>query len=302
LGICLLYTGVQVETPAGVTAVVNSVDQFTISGTLYVDVDAQTGELRFISGPADAPEKQKVSATGAETTFAPRTPVALANGTPTTTTVSAAFESHLYSFDAAANSLERVTTSPGDSSANPTVFVLPESGHFADLVAASEAPNVIAEAAGKHYAIYADSSGLSGYAYAIRVNPLALTPMAESEGTSGNNTLATAQQGTAPMLFKNAMFMTQTDEDWIRFPVTNGDVGKSVHVLTAGDPLTDTWVYVYGNTMTDALGNQDDSVHEDFVSDPIEAGTTMIHVKITPSTPMYYDPAHNQYVVAVWLE
>jgi hypothetical protein len=301
-GICLLYTNLDVQTPAGVTAVVDLVEPFRLSGTLYVDTDAQGGEIKFVSGPATDATKQVSSAMGTETQFMQRGPVTLTAGTPTTTTVAAAFDSHLYSFDAAATSLARMGVSPGDPDASPRVYVLPATGRFTEMVAASAAPNVVSDTASKYFAVYFDGSGLSGYSYAIRVNPLALMALADTEGTNGNNTLANAQPGTAPVLFRNAMFATTSDQDWFRFPVTANDVGKSVHVITAGDPRTDTFVYVYGNTMTNALGNQDDSVHEDFVSAPIESGTTLVHVRITPSTPQYYDPAHNTYVAAVWLE
>lgn len=127
-GICLLYTGMQVQTPAGVTAVIDLVEPFRASGTLFVDLDAQAGDISFVSGPIDSPDKQVTSAMGAPTEFAPREPVALTAGTPTTTTVAAPYDSHLYSFDAAAASIARFSAS-ADPSASPMIYVLPESGH-----------------------------------------------------------------------------------------------------------------------------------------------------------------------------
>lgn len=302
LGICLLYTGVRVEGPLGVTAVLDTVEPFRITGTLFVDVDAQSGDISFVSGPADDPELQVTSAMGATTQFPARSPVVLPAGIPSTATVEAAFDSQLYSFDTSSNALARVRVSPSSTAANPTVYVLPASGHFSEMIIASEAPNVISDAAGSFYAIYFDARGASGYSYAIRENPLALAPLTENDGGAGNNTLATAQTGTAPMIFKAAMFASQTDEDWFRFPVSASDVDKSVHVVTSGDSRTDTWVHVYADTAADELGSQDTGIHEDFVSAAIPAGTTTIHVNITPSTPQFYDPAHNTYVVAVWVE
>jgi hypothetical protein len=95
-GICLEYTGMQMTVPAGMNAVISAVDPYTVSGTLYIDLDATSGPIRFTSGPADDAAKQVISAVGVDTEVAQRTATELAANTPATTTVMTAFDSHLY--------------------------------------------------------------------------------------------------------------------------------------------------------------------------------------------------------------
>jgi hypothetical protein len=307
-GICLEYTGMQMTVPDGMNAVINSVDSYTVSGTLYVDLDATSGPIRFASGPADDASKQIVSAVGVDTEVEARTAVALTAGSPTTTTVAAAFDSHLYEFTADASSLARFSASPGDTDAEPAIYILPESGRFFDMIAASAKPSAVSETGGKYYAIYADGSGTYGYSYAMRVSPLALMKVAESDNGGANNTSAQAQNvgANTSILLTNATIASADDVDWIRFTVPANSGSKRVRVMTAGgDPLTDTYVEVYKDAeATDKLiGEGDDrGYHEDVVTSPIGAtASNVIFVKISGS-PGYFKPAHNQYVAAIWLE
>ncbi|HEY5951954.1 MAG TPA: hypothetical protein VIV40_40940 [Kofleriaceae bacterium] len=307
LGLCLQYAGMNVETPAGITAVINSVEPFRMSGTLFIDTDAQGGDLKFVSGLPDAPDKQVTSAIGEKTEVAVREAVALPASTPTTTTVAASFDSHLYTFDAAAASVSRFALSAGDPDASPTVYILPASGHFADLVTSGAKPNVVSETAGKYFAIYADGSGLSGYSYTIRVNPLTLSAMPESDVSGANNLSANAQNGgtNTSLLLTSASLSSGDDVDWVRFSVPSGSGAKKVHVMTTGsDPYTDTVVEVYKSAEDPAklLGESDDAgYHEDLVTSAISDTTaTVIFVKIYASS--YFQASHSQYVAAIWLE
>lgn len=305
-GICLQYTGISANVPSGVNAVISAVDAYTVTGTLYVDLDAQSGPISFTSGTDAA--AQVISAVGTDTQFAPREPVALAAGTPTTTTVAAAYDSQLYTFMTPANSVARLTASPGDPDATPTIYVLPESGHFLDMVAASAAPNALTQTGGKFFAVYADGSGMFNYSYALRVNPLQLNAMPEADTAGANDSSATAQNaGTnTTILLTNATLSSDTDADWIRFTVPAGSATKKVHVMTAGDdPMTDTFVEVWKDAeATDKkLGeSEDSSYHEDLVTAAIGTTTSnVIFVKISGS-PGYFQQAHNQYIAAIWLE
>jgi hypothetical protein len=304
-GICLQYTGMQVKVPTGMNAVLNAVDAFTVTGTLYIDLDAQSGAISFTSGPAGDATKQVVSAVGADTEVATRAPVALAAGTPTTTTVAAPFDSHLYEFTAAATSAARFSASPGDPNADPTIYVLPESGRFTEMVAATAAPNALSASGGKYFAIYSDGTGLADYSYAIRVNPVALTALAEADTAGANDLLANAQNAgaNASILLMGATISSETDADWVRFTVPANSAAKKVHVVTAGgDPLTDTYVEIYKNSEATMIGESADSgYHEDTLSTAIGGDATVIFVKIYGS-PGYFQPSHSQYVAAIWLE
>ncbi|HEX5063460.1 MAG TPA: hypothetical protein VFV99_28985 [Kofleriaceae bacterium] len=309
-GICLLYTNMQVNTPAGVTAVVDTVEPFRVSGTLFVDVDAMAGDISFVSGPADVADQQVTSAMGTPTDFPARAPVALAAGTATTTTVMAAFDSHLYSFDAAATSVSRYSVSPSDPNATPGVYILPASGHFADAVAASSKPNVIVETAGKYFTVYTDASGSSGYSYAIRVNPQTLVAAAEADTAGANDTFAAAQNlaTNSTILLTNASISDDLDEDWIKFTVPANSTTKKVHVVTAGDPMTDTFVEIWKGDPTvtaNKLGvGTDSGYHEDVLTtSTVGAATTIwVHIQWSPDFIDTYSTAHSQYVAAIWLE
>lgn len=305
-GICLQYVGISANVPAGVNAVISTVDPYTISGTLFVDLDAQSGPISFVSGTDAA--TQVTSAVGTDTEFKAREPVALTANSPTTTTVGASFDSQLYSFDLSANSVGRLSASPGDANATPTIYVLPESGHFLDMVASGAKPNALTQTGGKFFAVYADGSGLFNYSYAMRVSPLQLNAMAEADTSGANDTSATAQNaGTnTTILLTNATLSSDTDADWVRFTVPTGSSSKKVHVMTAGgDPMTDTFVEVYKDAeATDKkLGESDDSTfHEDLVTAVIGTTTSnVIFVKISGS-PGYFQQAHNAYIAAIWLE
>jgi hypothetical protein len=305
-GICLQYTGVTANVPSGVTAVISAVDPYTISGTLYVDLDAQSGPISIVSGVDAA--AQVTSAVGTDTEFASRAPVALTANTPTTATVNAAYDSHLYEFTVAASSVARFAASSSEPDATPTIYVLPESGRFTEMVAAAEKPNALSSAGGKYFAVYADSSGMSGYSYAMRVSPLTLMTVAEADTAGANNSSATAQNlGTnTSILLASAMISDVDDADWVRFTVPAGSSAKKVHVMTAGDdPMTDTFIEVYkdAEAADKLLGESEDSgYHEDLVTSAI--GTTasnVIFVKISGS-PGYFQPEHNKYIAAIWLE
>jgi hypothetical protein len=304
-GICLQYTGISATVPAGVNAFINSVDPYTVSGTMFVDLDAESGPISFTSGvSADA---LVISAVGTDTEFAARTPVALTANSPTTTTVAAAFDSHLYEFTTTASSVARFSAAAGDPDATPTIYVLPESGHFMEMIAASEKPNALSGTAAKVFAVYADGSGLSGYSYAMRVAPLTLMSMPEADTAGANNMSANAQNaGTnTSIMLVNASLSSITDVDWVRFTVPAGSATKKVHVMTAGtDPLTDTVVEVYKDAeATDKiLGTSDDAgYHEDLVTSAISSSvSTVIFVKIYASD--YFDASHSQYTAAIWLE
>ena len=307
-GMCLLYTGIEANVPTGMNAVIGTVDPYTVSGTLYVDLDAQSGPISFTSGPADDVAKQVISAVGTDTTVAARTAVALTANTPTTTTVAAAFDSHLFEFTAAANSAARFSAAPGDPEADPTLFILPESGRFTEMVGASAKPNALTQSGGKYYAIYSDATGLSGYSFAMRVSPLQLVAMPEADTGGANNTSAGAQNAATnnTILLTNASISSVDDADWVRFTVPAGSAMKKVHVVTAGDdPMTDTFVEIYKDAeATDKLigESQDSGYHEDTLSSAIGATTSnVIFVKISGS-PGYFQPAHSTYIAAIWLE
>jgi hypothetical protein len=304
-GICLEYTGLSATVPNGVTAMISAVDPYTVSGTMYVDLDAESGPISFSSGLTA--ETTVISAVGADTEFAPRSPVALTANTPTTTTVAAAFDSHLYEFTTSASSVARFSASPGEPDATPTIYILPESGRFMEAIAVATAPNALSGTAGKVFAIYADGSGLSGYSYAMRVSPLTLMSMPEADTAGANDLSANAQNaGTnTNIMVTNGSLSSSTDVDWVRFTVPAGSSTKKVHVMTAGtDPMTDTVVEVYKEAeATDKiLGTSDDAgYHEDLVTKAIGTTTsTVIFVKIFASD--YFQPSHSQYVAAIWLE
>lgn len=294
---CLEYGNVNMQTAPGVNGQLGLVSPYVLEGTLFVDLDAMSGPFAISSG-AEAPV---ISPLGAQLEITPRTATALAGGM-TTATVATAFESHFYEVTTDVNQLSRFTAA-ADAGA-PRIYVLPESGSFLDMIDAGATAAALSQTAGKLYVVVADASGESGFSYTLRQNPLALTTLAEADASGANDTSGTAQNaGTNfPMLVTGGKITSDTDEDWYRFTVPAGSTTKSVRVLTAGgDPLTDLAVEIYIDPTDPPIGGADDSYHEDVTSDdPVGAATT-IYVKIY-TDPQYYDPAHQDYVAAIWLQ
>lgn len=119
-----------------------------------------------------------------------------------------------------------------------------------------------------------------------------------------NNTCMQAQQGAALGAELGPMSLSSiTDEDWLVYPVSAADIGKSVHVVTApGDSNTDTVVEVFEGTCAApvSLGgpSSDFFYHEDWTSSPLtQAG--LVYVKVSYSSAGYADAG---YVVTVSFE
>ncbi len=295
---CGEYGNVNLESPPGTTAVIESVGPYALSGTLYLDLDATSGPFNVSSG--DPAGTVTVSPLGAELAVTARTALALAgtaNGT-----LEGANGTQLYTVDAAANSVTRINVT-GASGA----YILGDSGSWSDLVTAGAKPNAITQTAAKYYVVVADASGDVGVSYTVAANPLALTAEVEADTAGANDTKNAAQDVAASALVTSASLSADTDVDWYRVTVPVGSTTKKVHVITAaGDPSTDTAVIIYGADGTTSLlatsmpnNPVDRDYHESVVSANVGTNAS-VYVKILPSD--YFDVAQKNYILAIWLE
>ena len=112
-----------------------------------------------------------------------------------------------------------------------------------------------------------------------------------------NNTCMQAQQGGAlGMPFGPLYLPNQADEDWLVYPVSAADVGKSVHVVTSpGEDNTDTVVEVFEGmcpSLTSLGGPSTDIFyHEDWVSSPMTQ-PGLVYVKVSYSPGAYVNSAY----------
>src|SRR5262249_9814192 len=168
-GQCFPFANIQIASPPGTFAVVDNVVDYQLQGRMFIDVDAAAagGALSVTSGPSGS---EIISTQGAATTITARSATALTAGMATNGTI-APGETALYSFAATANS---VVPFPVTTTATPSLFLLPSSGHFADLMStgANDAQgntltqlDAVTATATTFYVIYGDDG--SGTSYSI---------------------------------------------------------------------------------------------------------------------------------------
>jgi hypothetical protein len=304
-GQCFQFVGVQVNAPAGMIAQVGNVTDFTVTGTLFIDVDAPAagGALSVVSGASGPTITSTQGDAVAVTARTATTPTA---GTASNETVNPG-ETGLFTISAGANS---ATSFAATTQAAPTMFLLGSSGHWADFISqnASDSggnslPQVdsVTQTASSFFVVYLDDG--TGSSYSLLAKQATLAPVAEAEGAGKNDTVATAQVATKAGLVTGGVLEDDNDVDFFKITVVAGDVGKHVHVTTFGDPRTDTLVDVLaGATGATSLGESPDAgFQEDFQSDAIPSGTTTIFVKISASS-FGLQPGHNTYGVGIFLE
>jgi hypothetical protein len=296
------YTNTFVETPSGVRLEISSVSPYTITGTAFFDVDAAPGPVVVNSGlDADLVK----SGLGIDLPVTARAATALVANTAATGMVAEAFDSALYEFTPAASpALATFRAASTSQAATPAVALLPGSGKFDEMLAYGPNNALVQQTAGKTYAVYFDNGGGFGYNFTVTANGQMLTAAAEAEP---NNAIAQASVATVmPFLMTNGSLAGVADVDWIRVNITNAELGKKIRIVTTGnDPMTDTVVQVFKSDGTTAFGlpSGDEGYHENHTSPVINAaaGTGAYYVKVTASQDYFMD-AHNQYIVAVWLE
>ncbi|MBA3502179.1 MAG: hypothetical protein H0T65_17575, partial [Deltaproteobacteria bacterium] len=231
----IVYTGTNIEAPAGVTLQVEEVTPYGVTGLAFFDLDAVAGPLVVSSGFG---EDVTTSNLGTNLDVKARTATVLAAGTPASGMVEATWASALYEFTPTANpSLTTLATSSTSTAAKPGVAILGSSGRFEDMIGYSLKRTLVQLAPSKLYAVYVDTSGTFGYTFSVRGASQMLTQLAEV-AEPGNDTPANAQALTAmPSLVTGATLMTIADVDWISITATAADVGKKIRVLTTGsDP------------------------------------------------------------------
>ncbi len=313
-----IFPNINITGPAGVTFVVNSVTDFSISVFCEIDVDASAGGVVTVT--SGAPTGTQVSSQSSLTIMA-RTATQLTSGTAATGTIEAANNTYLYKISAAANpsEIDFAVPAPSDPNALLTVYVLGSSGHWADFVTtnleqtffgdiALQSFGLLDTTGGDYYAVVLDAGADSGYSYSLTGHTAAFTDVAEA-GADAGSTVGTAQAvAEVPGLVTPATIGTSDAGDWYKF--TTGVQGMYVHAVTFGDNGTDTALEI-DDGATCAAANaltfdvNGDPGAQDNVAGPEDAvggsltGTTFC-VKVTQGG--QYSSANTDYKLAVWLE
>ena len=308
LGICFQYANLTVTSPTGTLATVENVADYTVSGHMFIDVDAAAagGALTVTSGPSGS---AVTSTLGMPVAIAARQATALTAGTAANGMITNPGDSGLFSFSASADTSVPFTVTT--QAVQPSLYLLPASGHFADLLSTGANDSQgntllqldgVADTAQTFYVIYVDDG--SAVNYSVKAAPVTLTAVAEADTNGANNAGTTAQLVSKTGLVTGGTLNGVSDVDWYKFTIAAGDIGKAVHVTTSGDPLTDVLVDVYTDPAgANSLGESPDATYqEDFVSDPIPAASTTIYVKISASQAGFFNSSHEDYVAAIWLE
>lgn len=284
----------------GVSGAVRSASLFDVDYLLLVDVDAKVGGqgLTVSSGLPGA--TTSFIAPDAFTVKA-RSATSLLSGNIVNGTIAGMYDTGLFTYTApAADVLLELSVTTIDAQAAPTIFLLPKSGKFQDLLGNSSAFILPSKTADQYYLVVADQGGYSGFDYSVAVNALSYVTAAEAEP---NGTDATANLlPKLPAMVSGASLGAANDQDWFAITVTAAEVGKRIHVSTpGGDPYTDTIVDVFSSDGTTSLGgpSSDTDYREDFVSDPTTAAGTY-YVQIRAST--YFTADHADYDAFIQLQ
>ncbi len=293
-----IFPNITIEAPVGVAFAVADVTPYTITGQLLVDVDAaMTGPIVVVSGSVDDNQRSPL---GSSITVTPRACEAMTQPTVTHHVV-LPFDSHCFAFAPTATPhAAQFVVDTDDANAAPRVTILPPSGHFADVLAtATRTTEISTGAVDRYYAIYLDRRGASNYDYTLSAKSTTLTAVDELEP----NGAGSPQVHAPPLLFQHATLANQADEDWITFALDASAIGHRIHVVTTGaDPKTDTRVDVYDPSMQSLGGpSSDGNFFEDFTSTPILSAGTYA-VKIYASQSVFFEPAHDTYDAAIFLE
>ncbi len=278
------YTNLAVTAPAGVTASINSASSSRVQILLLTDVDAATATADFdlLSGPAGDPTDDEFFVPGA-LVVASRTATAL-GATPATGTISKPYDSALYSYTPS-GSLAIVDLS-ASSGGQPAFALLPKSGHFADMIdyyGSQSAPTttLLPTNTDPYYLVYWDGTGATG-AYTMTATSTA--PAATHAASTTDNSAATAEVATAlPFVLTDGNLTAPTSADWVKVTAAAGDVGKTFHVQTEGDPLTDVAVTLLESDGTTAIDCDGCSP-----GTPLETGGTVDGTFTIPAAGSYY--------------
>lgn len=296
-----VFPNIAVFGPNGSTFVVDDVTPYTITGRVLIDVDATgSGSVIVASGPSDDPVRSSI---GALIAIAPRA-CEVMTGPTATHRVMLPFDSSCFAYTPVGlPHAARFDVGTDFANASPRVAILPATGHFRDALATTSSTTQIAglDAIGRerYYAIYLDRRGGSGYDFTLAAasQTLATVPAVEPDAD-----YAAQPAHAPPILYANADLAGQTDVDWIKLDLPASAVGHHVHVITFGDPKTDTRVDVLDAQLHSLGGpSNDGNFQEDFESDVILAAGTY-YVEIFASQTGFFDPAHETYSAAILID
>jgi hypothetical protein len=308
------FANLTITGPNGTGWIIGQVDAYSITGFASLDTDATAGTVSVMSGPAAS----AITSVTGNMAVMPRTPTPLASGTAGTGTLMNENDTQLYGLTAAGSpSLVHIKLTTTDMKANPFPSILPASGHWADQIGSSWA---VAPSGGQVYIVVFDGGTESGYTFQITAFGETLTTGGEGNDTTNNVTTTAPAITTIPFMENPASISSATDKDYIKITVPAG--GKRIHVTTtSGDPNTDTQIDVLGSNGTTSYtppsaggpgpgdGTQCgffgcSSFGEDFVSNPVPAGTAYIKVEAgqDPNYGPGYDSQHASYNLIFWFE
>jgi hypothetical protein len=244
---------------SGVTVSINGVSDYAADMDLSLKSGPEGGEIL----ESRAPGELKIAA---------RMPTALSG--PASGKVEKALGTDIYSFQTGAGdtltTLNLSATAPADAS--PRVFILPDSGKFADLIGGRR---VIGNGPQTYYGVFWDSSGTTGYNY--RLEARSQNAVAVTDSAANTSVATAAVAASLPFIFKSAELSNASDEDWIQFTATGG---KRVSIGTLGAAGTDTAIELFQADGTTLIGERlDNGFHETLTTQSaLAAGTYLVKI------------------------
>jgi hypothetical protein len=233
----------------------SSVSDFSASVSMAFDVNATAGvaDMDLLSGPPPAMTADGgVGVPAGDVDFpmpkslnvVARTATALTSGTAAAGNIMNPYDSALYSFTPASASLAILDFAAASTAMAPTpgFYLLPSSGTFAaslSVYGSTAAQTVVSTATTPFYAVYWDNSGAVG-PYTMTATSVAPAATAAASAADAVSTAAIVASAL-PFVLTGGDLTTQT-QDWVKITLT---AAATLHLQTAGDPLTDIQVSVY---------------------------------------------------------
>jgi hypothetical protein len=294
----IAYPNVAIDgLPQGVSMNVGFVASYELSATLLVDVSAAAGtySVDVVSGPPENQVRIPV-----EVTIAERSPIALTADTMASDTVSAPFDSQLYSITVPSGAIALPDISA--LGADQQFILLGASGSFAEIVdvrdSAIGAPLV---QPGDYYVVLWDSTGTADYDFSF--TPFVANMPAAAEEAEPNDDSNSAQVLDLPAQIGSAT-MSLADDDVYTFTAGPQHIGQIICIGTFGNPQTDTTIEIVhvaaDDTKTLFAESNDFGFQDTLITAPLEAEGTYL-VRVRPSS-FHEEGLPEDYSLAVWTE
>jgi hypothetical protein len=255
------YSNIAVTAPKGVTALVNTVTDYSAQIEFQIDVSAGAGMQDFdlVSGPAGVATADVDFPSPKGLNIAAVTPTALTAGTSVNGSAAAPFDTSVYSFTpaSAAQTILDFSISTTSSATTPILFLFPSDGMWAHLLTAAIAqqatPGTFSYVSTQTTPLYGVTWDNNGGFGPFSIGGVVATASASTAAATANcGTTAGAIPATSFPFVLTSGDLTHSSGagDWVKVTMPSGKTG--LRVQSTGDTNTEAVVAVTTDGSTSA--------------------------------------------------